>query len=189
MKSKNLLIVLVSIVCIFYLTKFISFSSYQSNIGGEISSNIANWNIKLNGNDITTNQIEEFVITDVAWTNAHAVSDKAAPGSSGTITLNIDASESDVAVEYEITIDDSSISDDQILTLTSVRSNNNITVEGNTCSGIISLSDLESNNIIQINLDVTWINDEDKNDRDSNLDENSSFLKIQFNARQYLGTN
>ena len=157
MKSKNLSIIIISIVCIFYLTKFISFSSYQSNIGGEVSGNIASWNIKLNENDITTNQVEELIINDVAWTNAHAVGDKAAPGSSGTITLNIDASHSDVAVEFDITIDDSSISEDQILTLTSVRSSSNVTVNDNVCSGIISLDDIQLNNIIQINLQIIYI--------------------------------
>lgn len=83
-----------------------TFSIYSTTGYGQIEANSAAWIIKIENTNIVTEtafQVSQSNIT-IDNTNSYADADLLAPGSTGTIDLILDATGTEVAVDYAITI-------------------------------------------------------------------------------------
>ena len=100
--NKKLLVVvaLLLLVCVGIGT----YAIYRSSATGTATVPTASWSVKVNETDMETGAFT-FGAGDITWTtNTSAVSGKIAPGSTGTITLEIDATGSEVNVDYTATV-------------------------------------------------------------------------------------
>lgn len=85
-----------------------TFSIYSTSAYGTVQTNSAAWIIKIENTNITYGtafQVSSSNIT-IDNTNSYADTNFVAPGSTGTIDLVLDATGTDVAVDYVITIGD-----------------------------------------------------------------------------------
>ena len=121
-KKKNRIILLITIVavCFLYLQANSTYTSYESEVIGNVESNIADWKIKVNDSLITTNNTEGINIDTIEWETNHTREGKASPGTSGIITITIDPTTTNVAFDYELTIIDQTVDQKKILTVTSI---------------------------------------------------------------------
>lgn len=99
-KSIKILIILAATILI---TIFIGYgySKYVTSIKGETKAQIASWNFKI------TEKSSESLSIDLAKTrfendNTEVDKTKVAPGTKGALEFNIDASDSQVSLEYDI---------------------------------------------------------------------------------------
>ena len=186
---KLVIIVVIVIGCFLYLNKKVTYSSYESNLDSKIVPNIANWDIYINDNLITTSEQKTISIKDIVWKNNHAADNKVAPGSKGKLDITIDPKQTDVAIKYEIEIIDKKVDSNKILTVTNIDLNDNqITkTEDNIYNGIISIDDIKNEKETTISLDIEWINDDTVNDLDKNISSLDDYIVINFNASQYRG--
>ena len=82
-----------------------TYSLFETNSAVEASSELAKWNVKINDNYITnlTTQVNTFKLGDIKWdSKEHVVAGKAAPGSIGYFSVEIDPTDTQVSFIYEI---------------------------------------------------------------------------------------
>lgn len=176
-----ILILLIGFVCQKTYATFFS----KTSIGTDID--IASWNIFVNGSNITEDK--DISLNEITWSSNHTNPLTVAPGSVGEFYIKIDPSDTDVAVMYEITVNDKSIDNNKVLTVTNVTNETEefVEVSENVYKGLISLDEKDIHNI---KFNVEWINSEENNDFDSaiGLDHvEPDYLEINFKAIQYNG--
>ena len=107
-----LFIVLVS-CCLLYLFQS-SYAKYRRQLEGTVSSDIANWNIKVNGEDIANKKTLTTTIEPTFLESENTKEGVIAPGVEGYYTITIDASDVDVnflcTMHSDVSVD-SSVSD------------------------------------------------------------------------------
>ena len=109
MKKKLYLIGLIFLIITFIVIKS-TYALFETNANADASFQVGKWVIKLNNRDISLDKL--VTLDDFVFHNSEYTEDGYfAPGSTGEFELDIDVSESDVSVEYEISIDDSSLDD------------------------------------------------------------------------------
>ena len=193
MKKKKIIRVLcVIFLCIgvgFYLYFKDAYSIFESVIDGIISPDIATWNIKVNDVVVTTADPMAVDITSITWTGEHVAANKVAPGSSGSLDINIDPTDTDVSIRYDIEVIDKNINPDKLLTVHSVNdlSGNLIRTDISTYTGIITLDEIDNNIIEKISLNVEWVDDNTEINFDDLSDDVNDYLEINFRAIQYRG--
>lgn len=110
LKSKKLEL-LISILLIILLLIFIlssTFARYRSTKELDLTSDIARWNIKLNGNSISDTSVDfSEIITPVFPGNSHIAANVIAPTAEGYFDVVVDYSEVDVSFTYNFTVDSS----------------------------------------------------------------------------------
>lgn len=116
-KKKDLRFVIFFVVivccCLVYLFQS-SYARYRRGISGSISSEVASWNIKVNGEDIANKKTLTNTIEPTFLESENSRGDVIAPGVEGYYTITIDASDVDVPFECTIRSEvspDSSVSD------------------------------------------------------------------------------
>ena len=156
-KYKKIIIILIVIICFLYLKMNSTYTSYESEVNGSVDSAIANWNIKVNDTLITDAVMEDIPINTVEWDTTHIREGKAAPGSSGVITLTVDPTTTDVSFDYELTIIDNSVDVNKLLTVTSVTATSgDLVKDNNSYHGSMKLEDIQKNQVITILISVLW---------------------------------
>ena len=99
--NKKYLVVAVLLLAVTYST----YAIYKSSATGTANATAAAWVVKVNSTDIVTSDTYTFSAADIVWdANENVASGKVAPGSTGTITLAIDTSGAEVAVDYLVEI-------------------------------------------------------------------------------------
>ncbi len=187
-KKKRVLLILLILIGAFYLFFRVSYSSYESVGEGRVNADSSKWHIEINGNDVSNSPTQVISIDDVEWDSTHTRSGKVGPGSTGTVELELDCTGTDVSLDYEFYFRDSSVDSDLILTVTNVTSSNSITkVDNNHYTGRLSLTDINNNVKPVITVYLEWINDDSINDLEKDINDDNSFLLIDFNATQYKG--
>lgn len=193
MKKKNLIKILcVVFLCIgvgLYLYFKDAYSIFESVIDGFIRPDIANWKIKVNDVLVTTVDPVSVDITDITWSGDHVADNKVAPGSIGSLEINIDPTDTDVAIRYDIEVIDKNINPDKLLTVHSVNdlAGSLTRTDVSTYTGIITLDEIDAKSIEQINLNVEWVDDNTEFDFDDVDDDVTDYLEINFRAIQYNG--
>lgn len=182
------------IICLVYLYSKGTYTLYESNPSTGSELEIANWDIIINCKN-SSGFFKEFIrINDynpsnnydlakcVNWNNEHVASNKVAPGTKGTIDIQINPGETDVAFRYDINFVDNSIDSDYILTITNVTYPDSSFVNNgsNNYFGYFKKNDLETMKVIS--LDVEWVNDD--NIEDSWQNNNDKFLGMSFSVIQ-----
>ena len=173
-----------------------TYSLFETDRDAVVVSPIAKWNVLVNNINVTYNlsQQNSFVLGGVNWQSGnHVRAGKAAPGSVGTFEINVDPTDTEVSFLYEITIDTSGFLNDSFY-ISSVRELNNnqfIRTGENTYVGIASLSDIQNNTVYHIEIDISWANDDNNNDRDYALGilaEDTVNIPVTLRFLQYTGS-
>ena len=102
-----IIIALLLTIIILSIVGITAYSRYRSNISGNGVLNVANWSFKVNGSESTFTTFD--LATTMNDTNGKVAEGKIAPGTSGAFNIEIDASGSEVAIDYYIEIDASNM--------------------------------------------------------------------------------
>lgn len=97
-KRKILIIIITLIVIALSFLGGRTFSKYTSEVKGTGTAEIANWVFKVNGNEEVVKTINLFSTHN----DETLVNNKIAPGTKGSFDILIDATGSDVGVEYNV---------------------------------------------------------------------------------------
>ncbi len=187
-RIKKIIIVCTLLICFIFLITRVTYSSYESNTAGSVNGNIAGWNIKVN-DVIVSNEVDKEVdIDDVVWNATHTRSGKLAPGSTGTFNIKLDFSGTDVAVRFDIEILDKTVDSNKILTLTAIDTADvTLTRTGvSTYTAVVDVDDIDTT-IVNLALDLSWVNNDSVDDPVDTQFDNSQFLDVNFKATQYGG--
>lgn len=151
-KKKDLyfiMLFLVLISCSFIYLFQSSYAKYRRGISGNVSADIASWNIKVNAEEIANKKTLTNTITPVFTANSSHAEGVIAPGVEGYYRITIDASAVDVPFEVTIHSDvskDSSISDLKTTTWTPKNlESENHNFPYNTETGIVQKIDRNTN--------------------------------------------
>lgn len=111
MSKKKKILILIAILIIVVLIIMATYSKYYNEANAVVQEKIGQWVIKVNDVDIT-GSTQEFTISDFTWdwsSTPHVKSPKVAPGMTGSFSLNVDPTGTDVSVKYTFTIDESAL--------------------------------------------------------------------------------
>ena len=100
LKFMVLVIFLISLIMCISSFGIATWARYRSVVGNNVEAQIAKWSFKVNGEE------EKFATIDLADTIdfTHVTTDKIAPGTYGSFDLDIDATGSEVSLDYYINI-------------------------------------------------------------------------------------
>ena len=184
-----LVIILLSIT---YIVFSDTLALFETNSTGTVNTDIGKWVIEVNGEDITDGVDESFVIDNFVYAaNQHVESGFIAPGGSAYFDLVIDATDCDVAVLFDVTFDlaSSGYGSNIAFSVNDINNYGIIKTGANTYSGVIPLSAIINNQLITIRVNMTWTDDPNYNEADTELGEvegNVLDFPINFHAKQYL---
>lgn len=184
--KKKILIISLLLLLITLLVISDTYALFETNASGVEDFDIGKWVIEVNGDDINTNQqidLDDFTLSQTT----HTADGYFAPGRTATYEIEIDASESDVSVEYELTVDDTVLLDHPNISLSFTNLNTNTVINSNTCSGVISLTD--NSRVVTLELTITWNDVTQYDENDSALIGEDLEFTIDGNFKQYLGNN
>lgn len=189
---KVFIYVFVLFLCLGYLGYKSTYASYETNITGNINPKIAKWKILINGANATT-QAEELKLdsSNFRWNcpGGGVRENKIGPGCSGTMTLQIDAASTEVAVLYEFNIVDKNVVPEKILKISKIQfdSDNFYKTDISKYTGYLSLEDLKRNPRLNLKIDVIWEDTGDIMYDEEFFTNDDNYITIDFFAKQYLG--
>ncbi len=173
MKKRILVITLLLVMTLLFFEIAKTYSLFETNGNGEISSDIATWEIHVNDTDVTKlNGTNTFNLASINWENQnHVIDGKGAPGSVGTFNIIIDPGNTKVSFTYELTFDFSNLnnSEFQVSDIRDLNGSSLIRTGEYSYTGIVPLSDINSNKTYNIQTSIIWNNNEENNDNDYNL--------------------
>lgn len=120
------LLLIVTIVALVFGTY--AWAKYTSTFDGEATAVVAKWNV-------------EGESTDLTWTKTfdHVVAERLAPGTSGTIPVSFDINDTEVDVQYTITLDSAENKPTYLKFYTDSTKTQEITVGGTAYTGVIKV--------------------------------------------------
>ena len=100
MSKKKTILLVILILAIIVLSFFggKTFSKYVSEVQGEGTAEIANWVFKVNGKEDLVQSVDLLS----TYNNETLINNKIAPGTSGCFNIVVDATGSEVGVDYQI---------------------------------------------------------------------------------------
>ncbi len=190
MNKKSLYLICFIFLLVTIFTIVDSYGLFESENTFLVDSDIARWNVVINGSDIKYN--DTFVVDKVNLVdNDNVLSGKIAPGSLGYFDIVIDPSGSDTAIRYDVTFDFSSLNSNIVVSsIEEVYSGNLIRTGDDTYSKVITLDDILNNISNTIRVYIKWDNNEDNNDSDSEIGSiinNYISIPVTVSVSQYLG--
>lgn len=185
-KRKIILLLIITVISLFYLWHNTTYTSYESEVETNVESNIADWKILINGNLLDGTNETGIDIDNIQWTSEHTREGKIAPGATGIIPITIDPTTTNVSFDYELTILDHTVDENKLLTVTEIE-NTNGTLEkiDATYKGTMLLQDIKEGKTEEIKVHVKWedygldtvvVPEEQENETD--------FIEIEFKATQ-----
>lgn len=157
MKNRKLKILLAFFALLLCITQIKeTYAKYIETKEGNSDFTIANWNIKVNNQDITEATTMSSLITPIYDENENVKDGVIAPGSTGYFDLTIDASKTEVSFKYTISIntpDNAAVTDLQI-TGYKIDNGNIISASGAEVSDTISYNN--SNKTLNIRVYFEW---------------------------------
>lgn len=193
MKKNFLYIMCIFSICITICVVSKTYSRYAEHAEGVVESHTGNWSIKLNNTDITKGNTYDFAIDNITILgNDNVLSGKIAPGLSGYFDINIDPSNTDVSVRYDITIDTELLKNSKIKIENIYETGGNTLIQTgeSTYTGIILLSDIKQNKQNTIRIEVTWENNNEEYEDDLEYAKSvNNILEIPMSVsvKQYIG--
>ena len=150
MDRGNRRFLVIALLLLFVGVGFITYALFRSTASSTATANVASWAVKVNTTDIVTVDSFTFGANDIVWTpNDNIASGKIAPGSTGTISFDIDATGSEVAVDYNVSVGTVKVGNDNL-------DNANIAISPMTSTGSIAYSTEANAMKRRITLNVTW---------------------------------
>lgn len=165
-----------------------TYSRYVAAAEESIDLALANWQILLNDEDITSSSSSVGSITPVILENENVANNKLAPSSVGYFDIDIDASSVELSFNYNIKINKNEVLDDLLITkykLIEEGSNpeetDYINVVNNEINGTFDYSDENTNKSFKVRVFFEWFdgNDEESNDEsDTEIISNNNSLTL-----------
>ena len=192
---KKMLILIALVMILFAIYKIIQiYAVFYNEAQGNMQEKIANLTVYVNNTDITTAQVENFVIdTFNLEKNEHVKDGKLAPGLAGDFHSTIEPSNTNVAIKYELQIKKENLvnSKAQLISIEETQNNKPLVRTGeNSYTGLISLADIQAGKKDVIKIKVQWSDtgETDKEDTQIGTVKNPKIeIPITVNATQYLG--
>ena len=189
-KKRITFLVVLSILLLVIFFSTYSYALFESDITGNVETNVASWKIKINNDLVSEGQESEFVIDSINYTqtDSNVRSGKFAPGIEGYYDLIIDPTDTEVSIKYSIIIDDFETENLKVDRL-ELLSGGTLTAEGNTYTNIIPLND-HTPQTIRFYLIWTDLNTKESNIEDSKIgvrDNPDVKIPVTVNLIQYLG--
>ena len=175
-----IVLLMVLTVCLYFISG--TYARYADEYSGTAKVDVAKWNVQMtDGKSALENTFE---LPFVVESNTNVVADKIAPGSTATATMELDLTGTEVAVDFEATIDDAKIAEifgdsaDAVELTTSVEG-----AATSTSATTIALPKNgqafdSSNGKVIVKLTLTWTNDDLNNASDTVVGETGSTLEI-----------
>ena len=186
MNNKKLIIIGIFMLLLTMMAAIDTYALFETNAIGSKNLTIGAWHIELNDEDLSESQT--ITLDDFIYVNgSHTQSNYFAPGSTAYFDLVVDATGTQVSVEYEFEIDDSSIEDYPNIYFTVTNMATNEVVSTNSYSGNILLSDPNKEKTFRITL--VWQNDPSHDATDTSLIGEDLEFTIDANFSQYVGEN
>lgn len=157
------------LILIFFVVE--TYGLFESERTNTTSIGIAKWQVKINEDNINGSETQ-FVINEINWESSQNVKEgKVAPGMSGYFDIVIDPNDTETSIRYDITFDFSNLDEDQFTIDEIVEIDDKPIVHTDiyTYSNIITLDDINDGETNTIRVYISWVNDEDNNDKDSEL--------------------
>ena len=186
-KTKKGILIAVIIACLLALIAG-TYARYTSTGTATVNAEIAKWHVELNGSDISTES--KTVQVPLAYAQNDFVKDgKIAPGRSATLTVEVDPTGSEVAIDYIFDIDTDALADALEANSTSAISITGATYkvgDGEAQSATISngvitvsegLSDVEADKKVTVTVTVAWDNANDANNESDTNEGVASYAK------------
>lgn len=192
---RKILFLLMTSVFILLIYKIIDiYAVFHSEIESNVALENGKWNITINGSDITTGTVTEFVINQITTTeNEHVKPGNLAPGLSGSFEIEINPEDTNVSVRYDITLNQQELGDSnlKIRSIEEIEQNYKlIQTDENTYTGVILLDEINQGINHRIRMEVEWADEEISNEADTTLGTdvtNKLQIPITVHAIQYLG--
>ena len=182
---------LIVLICFFYLGAHSTYTAYESEIEGKANASTAGIHILLNGYDVVANNgvlDSRLLLDNTTWVSTHTREEKISPGSHGTIHLDLDASGSEVAILYEFQFIDKLMDEDKLINFGDIQSDHEfIRTAEDTYSGVLTLNQIESGDIVGIDVDFYF---DYLVDIEGITEDNQTYddlFEIYFHAVQYRG--
>lgn len=192
---KNKAKIFISILCIILLAIIIykivnTYAVFYSEVDGIIEIEKGTWRINVNGTDITKGKDISFIIDEVkVEPNEHVKEGNLAPGTKGYFELDINPTDTDVSVRYDITINKEEIKGSSIKI--EFAENSLLTkTEENTYTGVILLEDIKKGKNNKIPVQVEWLDNGENEKVDTDIASKiDAIIQIPVNVHviQYLG--
>lgn len=166
-----------------------TYGLFESNKTKLVDNPIASWNILINNSNLNQNKtftINNFQIDE----NATVKNGRIAPGTTGYFDIQIDPSDTDVSIRYDITFDCSKLPSN--LTVESIEETNGYTIvrtDAYTYSNIITLTNIKNGVKNNIRVHIKWQNVEEQNQNDTEIGLNKEYIlniPITITATQYF---
>ena len=196
MNKKRITVIGVTLITvILFIALYYTYSLFETNKEITVSSDIAKWNVKVNNTMVTRGgtTAATFNLGSINWSSGgHVRSGKAAPGSTGSFAIEIDPTNTDVSFTYELTIDTSSLENDEFI-ISGVRETNGnefIRTGENTYVGIARLNNNKNGRKYNVEINITWNNNEENNSSDYELGKKAELevnIPVSLNIEQYTG--
>lgn len=165
-----------------------SYGLFESKNVLNVDSNIAKWNVFINGTDIKKN--ETFVVDKINLiNNDNVLEGKMAPGSKGYFDIVIDPTDTDTSIRYDISFDFSSLNDKIVVSgIEEITSGNLVRTGKNTYSKVITLNEIKNGITNTIRVYIKWDNSDDESDSAiGSVINNFINVPVTIVAYQYLG--
>lgn len=161
-KKKVLLIFLILLAIILSFIGGKTFSKYASEIQGKGTAEIANWVFKVNGKE----DLVQSVNLLSTYNNETLINNKVAPGTSGSFNIVVDATGSEVGVDYKIQFLNESEKPQNLMFEYNDNAYTNIQELEEELSGTINANDEDQTRTITINWE--WQYEKGKNANEIN---------------------
>ena len=198
MKKIWILICLIMLlVTIYEITE--SYAKYTSQASGTVTKQAGAWVIEVNDSDISSgSSTHTFTISNFNFLqNNNVAPGKLAPDSEGYFDIDIDPTGTSVAIRFDATLDFSDLSvsdginfDYACKVVNGVEQVSGMTRTGrNTYTGIISLNEVTSNQVVTARFYILWDGSDDAADMvlGSSTQAITLSMPIEVTVSQYLG--
>lgn len=185
MKKLNRGLLIIAALLLVVTISLSTYAIYKSSATGDATASVARWAVTVNDDNIVSTSTLTFDGDSIVWTaNEHVAAGKIAPGQTGTITFEIDASASEVSVDYEITIG-SIIVDDVVVDNDAISAS----IAGGATSGTIEYDETSANMIETVTLNIAWAatDSDTQNAKDMALAGKDIKIPVTIVAKQHVG--
>ncbi len=183
--KKKLIIIFLIILLITSIVLMDTYALFETNANASKVLTTGKWIIEINGEDITETDSITLGVEDFVYDNSvHTQDGYFAPGSDVYFDIEIDASETDVSIIYEISIDDSALEDHPNITFSVEDLDTNQEVDEFPMTGTLLLSGNDMTKTLRVHL--TWEDDSDYDEDDTLLIGEELEFTITANFKQYL---
>lgn len=183
MRKRLVLLGVIFLMLVIYSTMN-SLGLFESEKSVDSELNLAKWVILFNGVDISENKTISLTDFEYEKNGALVDNDYFAPGVTAFYTLDIDTSNTDVSVDYEINMAQDITLNHPNIKFYVTLDDEEVTADDSSYSGTINFSDTKKVKTFKFKID--WEQDDAYNDADSLLINNEFAINLSVNFKQHV---